>query len=510
MSGSGEMDENMTADPTLEPPYTDVEPWLRGVHSTVATLLMIASILGNGLILWVVVKNKELHYRSIVASMGAVTINIIFSLVSNSQVLSGSITGEWPFTHYGCVAIGFLSASMFYVRWMNTCLIAVDRFLYITTPFFYQRYSKRILITLSVAVWVLPFLANAQSVVKGNYTYRTTLTLCAIDCTMNQTCSHIYTVVFTVFLIVGVIIPTTIYIFLYCFGKKKRRDMHRELGTHTHDPDSPPWASSNGQVLSGERCFAARRPSTDLVSIDEGDEEAVLREMAADHSLPPSHQTSLEMTQDLETVHEHKILDTARPRNGCTHLHVSTSLQLHSHNVVSLEAGAEDTPTPPEDQIGGESRSKDVQSTEEEGSEGNGIPPVRRKSSGDSGSDSIHSPSHLHTNRRRTSVMRAAMSVIMPGRQRMAVQLRERQAMITFVIIFTNLVVTQIPIYILATTRRQPFSRHIPIWVHLIAVNLYLLAPALEPFIIARNRDFKEALSKMFHRRTFFSPTSNT
>ena len=106
--------------------------------------------------------------------------------------------------------------------------------------------------------------------------------------------------------------------------------------------------------------------------------------------------------------------------------------------------------------------------------------------------------------------MRAAMSIIMPGRQRVAIQLRERQAMITFVVIFTNLVVTQIPIYFLATTRRQAFSRNIPVWVHLIAINLYLLAPALEPFIIARNRDFKKALHKMFHRRTFFSPTSNS
>ena len=80
MNASG---ENGTAgDPTLEPPYTDVEPWLRGVHSTVATLLMVASILGNVLILWVVVKNKELHYRSILASMGAVTINIIFLYAS--------------------------------------------------------------------------------------------------------------------------------------------------------------------------------------------------------------------------------------------------------------------------------------------------------------------------------------------------------------------------------------------------------------------------------------------
>ena len=465
--------ENGTEETTLEPPYTDVEPWLRGVHSFVATSLMIASVLGNVLVLWVVAKNKELQYRSILASMGAVAVNILFSVTTNPQVLAGSITGEWPFTQSGCVALGFISTSIFYVRWINSLLIAVDRFLYIITPFFYQRVSKWMLVVMTVVVWTLPFLSNAPSAIRGTYSYRSSLTFCAVDCLNDDLCTLSYTIIFTGYLFIGMLCPMAIYIFLYCFGKKKRRDMNRELGTQTHN--SRPCSTSNGHVSSDHYV----RPSCDLTSIIEEDETVSMSKI--DSPLP--HQ--------VEETHTHNAVDTTLFQNGV----------LNTSTVVTSEPSS---PTPPDTQCasgqdGGEEATEPGEAGEGDGREQNSV--------------SSEAERRDALGRRKSSVMmlsRAALSAVIPGRQHMATQLRERQATITFAIIFTNLVLTQIPLFFLSTTRRESFFPHIPTWVHLLGVNLFLLAPVLEPFIIMRNRDFKKVLTKMFRQQRHSFSLSNS
>lgn len=461
----------------LDIPYTDVEPWLRGVHSFVATSLMTVSVLGNMLVIWTVATNRELHYRSIFASMGAVAVNIMFSVVTNTQVLAGSVTGEWPLGQRGCVAMGFLSTSFVYVRWLNTCLIAVDRFLYITAPFSYPRNSKRILVTLTVLVWTLPFLTMLLSVIKGNYSYRSGLTFCAVECSDDVACTQIYATVFGIYLIVGVVVPTVLYVILYCFGKKKRRDMQRELGTLA-DGSSPPWTSI-GQLRSN-REHNTSQPAIDMTTIVEESEVIV--------ELQGPDQTPLEIPEDSQTPLEHKILDTLHLQNGQTRVHLTPAYPEEKESSLTEE--------PLELQIQKISRPQEAISPEDRNP--NGVA-AYMKCKGSN--DTTQSPPHSHASKRRPSLMaisRVAFSAIVPGGQRMASHLRERQAMITFVIIFTALVITQIPLYILATSRRRDFYSDIPIWVHLVGVNLYLLAPAIDPIVIMRNTDFKKALSKMY------------
>ena len=53
-------------------------------------------------------------------------------------------------------------------------------------------------------------------------------------------------------------------------------------------------------------------------------------------------------------------------------------------------------------------------------------------------------------------------------------QIRESRAITTFIIIFVTFVVTQIPIFLLTLSRRSSVYTRIPIWVHMIGVNLYI------------------------------------
>ena len=462
--------------PTFEPPYSEVEPWLRAVHSLVAVLLMAAGLVGNCLVLWVVARNKELQYRSILASMGAVAVNILFCLFTGPQVLAGSITGEWPFTHAGCVAVGFVANGIFYVRWTNTLLIAVDRFLYIITPFWYQRNSKPVLVTLTTFVWTVPFVSNAPSAVYRTYSFRSTLTICAVNCEQNDGCYTTYILLFAMYMIVGVLLPAAIYTFLYCYGKKKRREMNREMGTHTQD-DTHSVPVTNGRLPN---YLSARRPSTDLVSIDEEDEGEAIPMQELPH--PPA------TSSDLDTIREHEVVvKIVRLQDGRRH---------QQADAISLESD-------PGPQL------RDTPQQENDHTPSKGAEPAdsihqkrklgHRRGSSESGTGSTSS---YH---RRTSIVvlsRAALSAFVPNRQHMG---RERRAMVTFAIIFTNLVFTQILLFILSAVRRQEFYKYIPIWVHMIAMNLFLLAPVIEPLIIIKNQDFKRVLLRIFRRRHSFS-----
>ena len=478
--GNGSGDEL----PTFEPPYSEVEPWLRGLHSLVAVSLMVVSLTGNTLVLWVVVRNKELQYRSILAGMGAVAVNILFSLVTSPQVVAGSITGEWPFGHVGCVVVGFVSNGIFYVRWINTFLIAVDRFLYIITPFWYQRNSKPVLVTLTVVTWTVPFISSVPSAVLRSYSFRSTFTLCAINCERDDICYNTYILLFTVYIVIGVLLPTAIYTFLYCYGKKKRREMNREMGTHAQEdtPDEPP--AINGHLPS-EHYLSARRPSTDLVSIDEEDETKSIAMQDFSQAPGPTH-------LDLGTAHSHQVIDVTRLPTDTSSaeseqiLHAVTPGDCRQDNrhCIAEEVDLADP--------GVLQRQKQL--GHRRGSEGSGT-----------GSASSH-----QLGPRRTSIVvlsRAALTALIPSRHNVATQRRERQAMVTFVIIFTNLVMTQILLFILSAMRRQEYYQSIPIWVHMVAVNLFLLAPALEPIIIVKNQDFKRVFTKMFRRRHPFSLT---
>ena len=488
---SGASTWNATEEPVqFEIPYSEVEPWLRGLHSLLAVSLMLASLAGNALVLWLVIKNKELQYRSIVASMGAITVNILFSLVTGPQVVAGSITGEWPLGEESCVAVGFIANSIFYVRWINTLLIAVDRFLYIVTPFSYQRNSKRILVILTIIVWTTPLLTSVPAAVEGAYNYRSSFTFCSIDCSEDNFCYRVYILVFAVHMIIGVLIPAIIYTFLYCYGKKKRRDMHRELGTITQP--LPDTRTPNGNLLDYQM-------SMELCSIEE---EREIQPVEEAH--PPT------ATQELRTVSQHMILDTAELPP--THTHTSPQQETTSETRTHFETtgATEGSNEPP--RTNNEEADKRKDDKEVEKSNVNGSIHLNScRESSDSGAESI--PSHSHqrvpgVGQRRTSIVvfsRAAISAIIPGRSQMAVQRRERQAMITFCIIFANLVLTQILLFILSAARRQSYYSHIPFWVHMIAINLFLLAPVIEPVIIMKNRDFKRVLSRMFHRRNSFS-----
>ena len=80
---------------------------------------------------------------------------------------------------------------------------------------------------------------------------------------------------------------------------------------------------------------------------------------------------------------------------------------------------------------------------------------------------------------------------------------RDIQALITFLLVFVILILTNTPVYALVIMRRGfPVQyQEIPIWVHFVVVDLFYLSTILNPLLIMRNRDFRKAIVHMFEKK---------
>lgn len=77
---------------------------------------------------------------------------------------------------------------------------------------------------------------------------------------------------------------------------------------------------------------------------------------------------------------------------------------------------------------------------------------------------------------------------------------REKQATVTFMLIFVTVVITGSPVYLLQVLRVVSTKLHcmIPIYVHFVMIEFFLCAPMLTPLVIMRDRAFRESIANQF------------
>ena len=324
---------NSTGSNDTELSLSDVDIWLRAVQGCVVGVLLGFSLVGNGIALFLICRYKQLRYRSILAAVGLMVVDLLMPVALHLPSLASIIAGMWPFGDIGCTILGYVLLSLLQVRWLEATVVVLDRFLVIVFPFFYMRWSKHILIALTVAAWLIPFAIFFPAAVGygfGRFTFRTTTATCAVFCGEDQACYYFYAIEFSLFVCVGGLLPTVLYFILYCIGRRKSGASIRTLGTYTSDTQAE-----------------TRKRSRTL-----------------------SFQTA-----------------------------------------------------------------------------------------------------------------------------------RDRRATVTFAIVFFTLLVTQLPELIFSVTRRTDLYSLIPIFVHFIAIDIYLISPALDPVVIMRNRDFRNAMARMLGHR---------
>ena len=93
-------------------------------------------------------------------------------------------------------------------------------------------------------------------------------------------------------------------------------------------------------------------------------------------------------------------------------------------------------------------------------------------------------------------------------------QTQERRALLTLFLLYISVLITSLPIYIIILTRRANrcafFS--IPIYVQFAFSGVFLLSTFLDPLVLMRNQDFRQAMKKLFRckSKTVVNPIPQT
>lgn len=248
---------------------TELELWLRIVHGAVGSLLLICSILGSCLILLLVCYNKKLRYPSIVISLGLVAADLILAVAWLFQILAYVSVGDWTLGDEACTTIGTPLLWLLYVRWSEVAVVTMDRFLIVIFPFFtYKRYSKPLMITMTILAWIVPAALVLPSVSGfGRLQFRPQVSACVVECDGDEPCVTFYTALFGVFLLIGGVLPAVLYITMYCIGLRKRwKYKHRQLGTVESSTVSATGTGPQGPTSSSSS--SSGNPGTEVPNVD--------------------------------------------------------------------------------------------------------------------------------------------------------------------------------------------------------------------------------------------------
>ena len=78
---------------------------------------------------------------------------------------------------------------------------------------------------------------------------------------------------------------------------------------------------------------------------------------------------------------------------------------------------------------------------------------------------------------------------------------RDRRALVTIAILFVSLLVTQIPLVVLTWFAQRPeIYQKIPLHVHFVVTYIFLISTILDPIVIMKNKDFKDAIAHVWKR----------
>ena len=208
--------------------------WAQVLHSTVVSVIVLLSLLANGMVLLLVARYKRLRCRSIVVSLSVVIADILLTVTFTVPILITTIAQEWLFMDDGCIFFGAFSFQFLMTRWLIMALLCVDRFSTVRFPFSYKKYSKKIIFALTFLAWLLPFFFSIPTLSKSGFgpaQLRENQPTCFIGCDSNDPRVHIcqlfYLIYFTSVFILGSALPFGLYSWLYYKARSLRPSVLR-------------------------------------------------------------------------------------------------------------------------------------------------------------------------------------------------------------------------------------------------------------------------------------------
>ena len=199
------------------------------LQMTFISVVIAGGIVGNAAVIFLVLKDKRLRYRSVLASLSIVFVDLLLSIFYHGIILTNTLMRGWSYgeeSYNSCRIYGILSTYLLYVRWIALSLIVTDRFLTVRFPFQYERHSRVFLATVTVLLWVVPaILVGFFGLPIVGVTFRANVPTCLPSCNNLDhalPCKLLNAAALTIVSILGGVVPPVLYSWMYYKGRKMR------------------------------------------------------------------------------------------------------------------------------------------------------------------------------------------------------------------------------------------------------------------------------------------------
>ena len=197
--------------------------WMRVIHSIANIAQILASFIFCSLVLVLVIKYKKLQRRAVIVSLSLITADILLVFSYHLPAFSSTVAASWPFRFVGCEIFGFLSTTFILTRWYMMSVLCADRFFTVRYPFSYEKYSKAVLTILTLVAWIIPVLISMTCLnLMSSVAFHQNVPTCLFYAPTLDTGIIFFTVMTSLSFLVGCILPTGLYIWLYRKARKLR------------------------------------------------------------------------------------------------------------------------------------------------------------------------------------------------------------------------------------------------------------------------------------------------
>ena len=199
------------------------------LHIVVLSVIVLLSLLANGLVLLLVARYKQLRRRSIMVSLSVVVVDILLTVTFTVPVLVTAAAQDWMFMDGGCVFFGTFSFQFLMTRWLIMAILCIDRFSTVRFPFSYKKYSKKILLVLTFLAWLIPLVVSLPVLSQSGFgitELRDNMPTCFLGCDQDDNiCKLFYLFYFTSIFILGSAVPIGVYSWMYYRARRLRPTM---------------------------------------------------------------------------------------------------------------------------------------------------------------------------------------------------------------------------------------------------------------------------------------------
>ncbi len=137
---------------SVDPNY---QPYVRYVQLVYYIFIFIFGLPLNWFVILLVIKKKALHTLSFAVAMQVVVLNVfIVSILVSLNIISLS-ADRWLFGEYVCAINGALNLLTYFTRIFLMLVLVLDHFMTVSIPYFYPKYRRKVVCTMSSIVWLL-------------------------------------------------------------------------------------------------------------------------------------------------------------------------------------------------------------------------------------------------------------------------------------------------------------------------------------------------------------------